>query len=99
MKQLYIYIVVFLLSACSSSYQVSEIESSEQKFTAEYQKQDALIEHEIEPYRENLESSMNKVIAYAVKDMSKKLPESSIRKSKTSQISNPKSPKRKAPNS
>ena len=79
MRNLYIYIVAFLLtSACASSYQITEIVSSEQKFTTDYEKEDTLIAHEIIPYREQLESSMNGVIAYAIKDMNKAQPESTL---------------------
>lgn len=79
MKQLFKHIILLvLLNSCSSSYYVSEIQDSQQKFTENYIKEDALIEHHIEPYRENLENSMNGVIAVALDNMNKAQPESTL---------------------
>lgn len=79
MKKLFLNIIIIIsLSACSSSYQVSEINDSQQKFTSDYIKEDTLIEHNIEPYRESLENTMNGVIATATKNMSKAKPESTL---------------------
>lgn len=79
MKKVHIYILtIILFASCNNTYQINSIVDSQQKFTVDYEKEDALIEHNIQPYRENLENSMNTIIAKASKNMNKAQPESTL---------------------
>lgn len=77
MKNL-IWILLLLFSSCRSTYFVKEIAESQQKFDNTYIKQDTLIESEIIPYRTELNKSMNSIIAYADKNLTKAQPESTL---------------------
>lgn len=76
-KILFLSSFIFAL-ACNTSYHVTTVDDSQQKFDANFTQQDAAIEKEIEPYRAELEASMNEVVVFCENDLIKAKPSSPL---------------------
>ena len=77
-KYSFIFVVLLLLSACSKAYLIYDVETNQLPIHADYPNQDEEIESIISPYRDDLASTMNKVIARVEIDLFKDKPSSSL---------------------
>lgn len=77
-KYSYIFVVLLLLSACSKAYLIYDVETNQLPIHADYPNKDEEIESIISPYRDDLASTMDKVIARVEIDLFKDKPSSSL---------------------
>ncbi len=78
MRFFFFFSLCILLNACTTSYQITEVQDSLLSFDKDYIQQDTLIELAIQPYRESLEKSMNEVLVVAEEDLVKAKPSSNL---------------------